>query len=59
MRDIINCMTLNVGGLLNLIKHRRLAKLIIKKQMSVICIQETHLKHGENKYLREIFRDSI
>lgn len=47
-------LTLNVAGLKHLIERKRLAKFL---KVSVVCLQETHLKQTEQKYLSQVFRD--
>lgn len=56
---VIHCMTLNVNGLLNSLKRWRLVKFIIKEHINVVCLQETHLKELEFRYLKEVFSHTI
>lgn len=55
----IKLMTLNMALLTDPTKRQRLAMLIIKEQINVICFQETHLCDAEMKYLKDVFCGSI
>lgn len=59
MCSVLNCLTMIVAGLCNPVTRRRTARFIIKEQVKLVCLQETHLKEGEVKYLREIFQGTL
>lgn len=59
MYRVLNCLSLNVAGMLNPLKRQRLAKFIIKEQVDVICLQETHLKEPESRFLKKKIWGSI
>lgn len=46
-------------GLKHVIKHKRVATFLKKEKVSVVCLQETHLKETEQKYLSRGFRGKI
>lgn len=50
---------LNVNGLFNQIKRRRLALFLSKAQVKVVCLQETHLRESEEHYRRGMFKGLI
>lgn len=50
-------MTLNAAGLNSLFKRKRIARMLkAEKQVNIICMQETHLKILETKYLKQAFK---
>lgn len=52
-------LTLNVGGLTNAGKRLRVQKLLQREKLVCVCLQETHLKAGEEKWLKQLFQGSI
>lgn len=51
-------MSLNMAGLNNPLK-RSCIYLIKKENSNIICLQETHLRAQEEKYLKDIFQGQI
>lgn len=56
---VIKQATLNVAGLNNVIKSKRIAKCINKMQVDLIFLQETHLRAQEEKYLKNILKGQL
>lgn len=54
-----NHLSMNVGGLNNPIKRRRLRKLCSMEKNCVVCLQETHLQDQDIGYLGEVFHGKI
>lgn len=53
-------MSLNVAGLTNLIKRKRVAKYLKKERASLIFLQETHLKETETRlWQRKIYHAAV
>lgn len=52
-------MTLNVAGLLLVVKRKRIAQMLKQSQADVVCLQKTHIKVGEAKYLDQVFQGFI
>lgn len=50
----IHLMSLNVAGLNNPIKRRRLKALIRDNRCDIFCCQETHLRRQEEHYIKEV-----
>lgn len=46
-------MSLNVAGLTNLIKRKRIVKDLKKERTSLVCLQETHLKEHKARLLQK------
>lgn len=59
MVSMVTCISMNVEGLNNIVKRRRVAKLLMAKQAAIICLQETHLRTCEEHYLHQVFRGEI
>lgn len=55
----IRIMSLNVAGLVNLIKCKQIAKYLKEQKADIICLQETHLKPLEAKLLYGLFQGDI
>lgn len=51
-------VSLNVSGLNTPVK-RRLVNMLIAEQADLLSLQETHLRVGKEKYLKEVFRGLI
>lgn len=47
----IKIASLNVAGLLNIVKCNRIARYLWQQQVGFICLQETHLKSEQTKLL--------
>lgn len=43
MGSTFKIVSLNVGGLVNVEKRRRISKYLIKERAGIVCLQETHL----------------
>lgn len=52
-------LTLNVAGLNNLVRCNSIKVMLKKLDISLVCLQETHLKKNEERYLRQIFKGHI
>lgn len=52
-------MTLNVAGLISVVKRKRVGRLIKQHIVDVVCLQEMHVKAGEGKYLTQVFSGHI
>lgn len=39
-------MTLNVAGLISIVKRKKIGRLIRQNKVDVVCLQETHVKEG-------------
>lgn len=55
----IRTMTLNVVRLNHPLKRCRIGKLIKKKFVDIICLQETQLRTKEEKYLSQVFHGNL
>lgn len=55
----IHLMSLNVAGLNNPIKRRRLKTLIKDNGCDIFFCQETHLRKQEEHYINEVFSGTI
>lgn len=57
--SIINIVSLNINGLLNLVKWNRVASFLRQQKAGIAYLQETHLKSSETKLLRYLYRGDI
>lgn len=51
--------SLNVAGLNNPVKRRRIAKIVLAEYVDLVCIQETHLRESKGRYLREVYKGTV
>lgn len=51
------CLSLNVAGLLNLIKRKRVSTFLKKDKVGILYLQETHLRAGEEQC--QLFKGEI
>lgn len=58
---VIKQFSLNVSGLNNAIKRKRIAKCVKELQAHLIfvCVQETHLRIQKEKYLNNLFKGQL
>lgn len=56
---LIKQIYLNVDGLNNAIKRKRIAKVIKIFQAQVVCLQETHIRSKDEKYLKQVFKGQL
>lgn len=59
MRQISRFLTLNGTRLTNIIKRQCVHKFLKKENPAYVCLQETHLKAGKEKRLKQLFKGSI
>lgn len=59
MEHIYKCLSLNVAGLRNLIKRKRLGKFLMREVSGIVYLQETHIQRGEAHWLKQIFHGNI
>lgn len=55
----IKCFSLNIAGLMNLIKRKRIEKFLWSEHLGIVCCQETHLLQKEKRWLRKLFPEEI
>lgn len=53
---IIQGISLNVVRLNDPIKRKQIRNLIKKNNSDIVCLQETHLRNQDEKYLKEIYK---
>lgn len=55
----LKVVSLNVAGLINLIKQKRLARALKVEGADLVSLQETHVRAGEEDYLKCISSGSL
>lgn len=55
----INIMTVNVAGLISVVKRKQVARLIRQNRVDVVCLQKTYVKDGESKHLGQVLHGHI
>lgn len=58
MARTVKYLSLNVAGLTN-VKRKCRYKFLKKEQTACVCLQETHLKDEEGKWLKQVFNSTI
>lgn len=55
MGRCVRILMLNVAWQNNIIKQQRISKLLRAERVEIVCLQEMHIKKGEEKHLKKVF----
>lgn len=52
---VMKFVTLNVAGINNIIKRRRIVHYLRTENFAVVCLKETHILKDDEQWLKEMF----
>lgn len=59
MEQCAKCFSVNIAGLNNSLKRRKIKTLLMQDQVDILCLWETHMRKAEEKYFKGLFYGSI